>query len=102
MGKYNEELGNAAALLDAAGLQPSSMAARITFRDGKAPVTDGPIAEAKELIAGDSMIRVKSKEKAIEWARRVPVEQLPSNRHVPEIELHQRFEISDFADVQRQ
>jgi hypothetical protein len=48
------------------------------------------------------MIRVKSKEETIEWARRVPVDQLPSNHRVPESELRQMFEISDFADVQRQ
>jgi hypothetical protein len=99
MGKYNEELVKAGALLDAAGLQPSSKGAKITFQDGKALVVDGPFAETKELIAGYWMIQVRSKEEALEWARRVPVDQLPGSGRVPEIELRQVYEIADFADV---
>src|SRR5213593_4192992 len=70
MGQYNEELVKAGVLLDAAGLQPSSKGARVTFQGGKAQVTDGPFAETKELIAGYWMIQVKSKEEAVAWAKR--------------------------------
>jgi hypothetical protein len=99
MGKYNEELLKAGVLLDGAGLQPSSKGAKVTFRNGKAQVTDGPFAETKELIAGYWMIQVKSKEEAIEWAKRVPFQMLPQNDGTAEIELRQMFEITDFPDV---
>ena len=99
MGKYNEELVKAGVMLDGAGLQPSSKGAKVTFKDGKPLVTDGPFAETKELIAGYWMIQVKSKEEAIEWAKRVPFDRLPSNGRVAEIELRQMFEITDFPDV---
>ena len=99
MGKYNEELVKAGVLLDGAGLHPTSKGARVTFPGGKPQVTDGPFAETKELIAGYWMIQVKSKEEAIEWAKRVPFDRLPSNGRTPEIELRQMFEITDFPDV---
>ena len=99
MGKYNEELVKAGVLLDAAGLQPSSKGAKVIFKGGKPQVTDGPFAETKELLAGYWMIKVKSKEEAIEWAKRVPFGHLPSNGRAPEIELRQMFEITDFPDV---
>jgi hypothetical protein len=86
-------------MLDGAGLQPSSKGAKVTFKDGKPLVTDGPFAETKELIAGYWMIQVKSKEEAIEWAKRVPFDRLPSNGRVAEIELRQMFEVTDFPDV---
>jgi hypothetical protein len=98
MGKYNEELVKAGALLDAAGLQPSSKGAKVTFQNGKAQVTDGPFVETKELLAGYWMIQVNSKEEAIAWATRVPFDHLPSNGRAPEIELRQMFEITDFPD----
>jgi hypothetical protein len=99
MGKYNEELVKAGVLLDGAGLHPSSKGARVTFRGGKPQVTDGPFAETKELLAGYWMIQVKSKEEAIEWAKRVPFHMLPQNDGTPEIELRQMFEVTDFPDV---
>jgi hypothetical protein len=99
MGKYNEELVKAGVLLDGAGLQPSSKGAKVTFQNGKAQVTDGPFAETKELLAGYWIIQVKSKEEAIEWAKRVPFEHLPNNGRNPEIELRQMFELEDFPDV---
>ena len=99
MGKYNEEMVKAGVMLDGAGLQPSSKGAKVRFQDGKAQVTDGPFAETKELIAGYWMIQVKSKEEAIEWAKRVPFDHLPGSGRVPEIELRQMFEITDFPDV---
>jgi hypothetical protein len=99
MGKYNEVLMKAGVLLDLAGLQPSSKGAKVTFQGGKVQVTDGPFVETKELLAGYWMIEVKSKAEAIEWARRVPFDHLPRNGRVPEIELRQMFEITDFEDV---
>jgi hypothetical protein len=99
MGKYNEKLVKAGVLLDAAGLQPSSKGAKVTFQNGKAQVTDGPFIETKEIIAGYWMIKVKSREEAIEWASRVPSDCIPTNAGVAEIELRQMFEIEDFEDV---
>jgi len=99
MGKYNQALIDAGALVDGAGLQASSKGAKITFPGGKPVVTDGPFAETKELIAGYWIIRVASKEEAIAWAKKVPVGQLPNAGRVPEIELRQMFELSDFSDV---
>lgn len=99
MGKFNEELIKAGVLLDGAGLQPSSKGAKVTFQNGKAVVTDGPFAETKDLIAGYWMIQVKSREEAVEWAKRVPVAQLPGHGRTPEIEVRQMFEVTDFPDV---
>jgi hypothetical protein len=89
MGKYNEELVKAGALLSAEGLHPSSKGARIQFSGGKRTVIDGPFTETKELIAGYWMIQANSKEEALEWVKRVPFE-------AGEIELRQVFEESDF------
>ena len=99
MGKYNEQLIKAGILVDAAGLQPSSKGARVVFQGGKPQVIDGPFAETKELIAGYWLINVKSKEEAIEWARKVPFAQLPNDGRAPEIEVRQMFETSDFPDA---
>lgn len=96
MAKYNEELAEAGVLLDGAGLKPSSEGARVTFPDGEPTVTDGPFAETKELIAGYWMIQVRSKEEAIEWARRVPADYIPHTGRVAEIELRPLFELEDF------
>lgn len=94
MGKYNEELLKAGVLLDLAGLQPSSKGARIKFSGGKRTVVDGPFTESKELIAGYWIIQVKSREEALEWAKRAP------NPHGEgqdgEIEVRQFFELDDF------
>ena len=72
MGKYNESLQKAGVLLALDGLHPPSTGARVSFPGGKAKVTEGPFAEAKEVIGGYWMIQVKSREDAIEWARRCP------------------------------
>jgi hypothetical protein len=90
MGKYNEELANAGVLLAADGLQPSSKGARVAFSGGKRTVVDGPFAETKELIAGFWVIQVRSKEEAIEWAKRVPFQE-------GEVEVRQVFEADDFG-----
>ena len=95
MGTYNEELLKAGVLLDLAGLHPSSKGARIQFSYGKRTVIDGPFPETKELIAGYWLIQVKSKQEAIDWARRVPCPcEVSQDGH---IELRQVFELSDFA-----
>jgi hypothetical protein len=90
MGKFNEEMVKAGVMLAGEGIQPSSKGARVNFSGGKPTVTDGPFTEAKELIAGFWLIQVKSKEEAIEWAKRVPFED-------GEIEIRQIFELEDFG-----
>jgi hypothetical protein len=94
MGKYNEELAKAGVMLAGEGLQASSKGARITFTGSKRTVTDGPFTETKELVAGFWLIQVKSKEEAIEWAKRVPF------KDGEVLEIRQVFEASDFpADI---
>jgi hypothetical protein len=97
MGKYNEELVKSGVLLGAEGLQPSSKGACIKFSEGKRTVIDGPFTEAKELIAGFWLIQVKSKEEAIEWAKRVPFDEESHYGGHGEIELRQVFEMEDFG-----
>jgi hypothetical protein len=92
MMKYNEELVKAGVLLSGEGLHPPSMGARVTFPGGKAKVTDGPFAEAKEVLGGYWMIQVKSREEAIEWAKRCPGSENET------IEIRQVQETSDFED----
>ena len=95
MAKYNEELMKAGVLLDLSGLQSSSKGARIKYSHGKrVAVVDGPFAETKELIAGYWIIQVKSREEALEWAKRAPA---PHETQDCEIELRQFFELDDFA-----
>jgi hypothetical protein len=95
MMKYNESLQKAGVLLALDGLHPPSMGARISFPGGKPTVTDGPFAEAKEVIGGYWMIQVKSKDEAIEWAKRCPGSENET------IELRQVQEFAEFpADVQ--
>jgi len=86
MGKFNEELIKAGVMKDAAGLQPSSKGARVSFAGGAPTVTDGPFVETKELIAGYWVIEVKSRAEAIEWAKRVPFGTLPHDGREPELE----------------
>jgi len=94
MMKYNESLQKAGVLLALDGLHPPSMGARVSFPGGKPKVTDGPFAEAKEVVGGYWMIQVNSKEEAIEWAKRCP----GSPNEV--IEIRQVQEMSDFpSDV---
>ena len=92
MGKYNEELQKAGVLLDLSGLRPSSAGARVRFGGGKRTVIDGPFAETKELIAGYWIIEVKSREEAIEWAKRIPAEVC----EIGEVELRPFYELDDF------
>jgi len=97
MAKYNEELVKAGVLLAGEGLKPTSQGARVTFSGGKVKVTDGPFTETKELIAGYWMIQVKSKEEAVEWAKRVPFHMVPQVDGEAQIELRQVYELEDFA-----
>ena len=95
MTKYNEELVKAGVLLDGSGLQPSSKGFRVWYSGGRSTIVDGPFAETKELIAGYWLIQVKSREEAIEWAKRIPA---PHGKDAEgEIEVRQLFELEDFA-----
>ena len=98
MQNYNEELAKAGVLLDLAGLAPSSQGARVRFSGGgRRAVLDGPFTEAKELVAGYWLIQVKSRDEAIEWAKRIPFEPDPRTGAEPEVELRRLFELDDFA-----
>jgi hypothetical protein len=92
MMKYNKQLQESGVLLALDGLRPPSAGARVSFKDGKPAVTDGPFAEAKEVIGGYWMIQVKSKEEAIEWAKRCPA----CSNEV--IEVRQVMEMEDFPE----
>lgn len=95
MMKYNESLQQAGVLLALDGLHPPSMGARVSFSGGKPKITDGPFAEAKEVLGGYWMIQVKSKEEALAWASRCP----GGDNEIIEVRQVQEFE--DFpADVQ--
>jgi hypothetical protein len=96
MGKYNEELSKAGVLLALDGLHPSSKGARVKFSGKSRTVVDGPFTEAKELIAGFSMLQVKSLEEAIEWVKRAPNCNPGGDS---EVEIRQVFEMEDFAPV---
>jgi hypothetical protein len=92
MTKYNASLTKAGVLLGLDGLRPPAKAARVRFADGKARVTDGPFAEAKEVIGGYWMIQAKSREEAVEWAKRAPMQDGDV------IEVRQVQEIEDFPE----
>lgn len=96
MAKYNEELVKAGVVVDLTGLQPSSKGARVQFSGGKVTVVDGPFAETKELIAGYWLINVKSREEAIDWAKRAPNPYGPDGEG--HIEIRQLFELEDFGE----
>jgi hypothetical protein len=95
MAKYHEELQKAGALLDASGLQASSKGWRIKYSGKTHTVVDGPFTETKELIAGYTMIQVKSKEEATEWTKRFPNPAVDGKKG--EIEVRQLFELEDFG-----
>jgi hypothetical protein len=92
MSKYNNELRDAGMLLSLDGLHPTSKGARVSFAGGKAKVTDGPFAEAKEVIGGYWLIQAKSKDEAVEWATRCP------GADGDIVELRQVYEMSDFPE----
>jgi hypothetical protein len=94
MADYHEALEEAGALVDASGLQPSSKGFRVRYAGDKRSIVDGPFAETKELIAGYTIIRVNSREEALEWAKRFPNPR--GEGAACEIEVRQMFELSDF------
>jgi len=95
MQQYNEKLAKAGVLLAAEGLAPSSKATRITFRDDERIVVDGPFTEAKEFIAGFVILKVDSKEEAIEWVKRAPFYSPTGEAHV---EIRKLMDIEDFGE----
>jgi hypothetical protein len=92
MGKFNEELVKAGVMLAGEGLHASAKGKRVKFSGGKQTITDGPFAEAKELIAGFWLWQVKSMDEAIEWLKRSPFDS------GAELEVRQVFEAADFGD----
>ncbi len=95
MNAYNDELAKAGVMLAGEGLQPSSKGARVSFSPGGATtVVDGPFAETKELIAGWWLLQVRTRDEAIEWARRIP----NPEDNAFEVELRQVFEADDFGE----
>ena len=95
MGKYNEELSKAGVLLALDGLHPSSKGARVKFSGKSRTVVDGPFTESKELIAGFSILQVKSLAEAVEWVKRGP----NCSAGDYEVEIRQVFEMEDFAPI---
>lgn len=96
MGKYNEELVKAGILLAAEGLSPSSKGARVRFSGDERIVMDGPFTETKELIAGFTIIQVRSLEEAIEWVKRAP-NLAPDGETV--VEIRKLMDLEDFGDA---
>ena len=92
---YNEEMMNAGVMIGGDGLQPTSKGALVKFQDGKPTVIDGPFAEAKELIAGYTLIQVNSRAEALEWMKHWPAED--AHGHVT-LELRQLYEADDFGE----
>ncbi|RKG98887.1 YciI family protein [Corallococcus carmarthensis] len=94
MGAYNEEMVKAGVMLQGEGLHPTSKGARVKFTNGKPAIIDGPFTETKELIAGFTIIQVKSRQEALEWLKRWPSMDAGGN---VELELRQIFEDDDFG-----
>lgn len=95
MATYHEALTKAGVLLDANGLQASAKGWRIEYSSDQRRVIDGPFNEAKELIAGYTIIQVKSRDEVMEWTRRFPNPAIDGG--VAEIEVRQIFELEDFG-----
>ena len=95
MASYHEALQRSGALVDGSGLQASSKGWRIRYSGQKLTFTDGPFAETKELVAGYTIIQVKSKAEAIEWTKRFP--NPAGEGKEAEIEVRQIFELEDFG-----
>src|ERR1700749_2822516 len=89
--KFHEEIGAAGVLVALDGLTPpATMSARVTFKNGKTKVTDGPFTEAKEVVGGYWIIQVKSREEALEWASRIP------GQDNEMVEVRRMFDLTDF------
>ena len=95
MQKYNEELVKAGVLLAAEGLTPTSKGARVKFSGDKVTVIDGPFTESKEVVAGFTILQVKSKEEAIEWVKRAPILS-PDGEAV--VEIRKLMDVEDFGE----
>ena len=95
MADYHEQLAQAGVLLDGNGLHPSAKGWRIRYSGGQRQVVDGPFSETKELIAGYTLIQVRSREEALEWTRRFPAPM--GELKDAEIEVRQLYELEDFA-----
>ena len=95
MADYHEQLAKAGVLLDGNGLHPSAKGWRIRYSGGQRQVVDGPFSETKELIAGYTLIQVRSREEALEWTRRFPAPM--GELKDAEIEVRQLYELEDFA-----
>src|SRR5262249_17192664 len=91
MGKFNEELAKAGAILAGEGLHPSSKGKRIRFKGNARTVIDGPFAETKELVAGFWLLQLRSMEEAVEWLKRAPFDE------ETEVEIRPLFEAEDFG-----
>lgn len=96
MGKFNQELIKAGVLLAGDGLKASSKGARVKLSRDKRTVVDGPFTETKKLVAGYWLLQVKSRDEAIEWAKRCPNPYIGGEG---EIEVRQVYELADFADI---
>nr|WP_298522636.1 YciI family protein [uncultured Halomonas sp.] len=96
MAAYHEALAKAGVLLDATGLQPSSSGWRVRYDGDKRTLIDGPFTESKELIAGYTLIQVRSHEEAAEWVRRFPNPAIDGGES--EIEVRRLFELEDFSE----
>jgi hypothetical protein len=94
MGKYHEELQKAGVLLDGAGLQPSSKGWKVRITGKKRSIVNGPFTGTKDLIAGYTLIQAKTREEAMDWARRYPNPTIDGSD--TEIEVRQLFEAEDF------
>jgi|ERR1700687_6037867 hypothetical protein len=95
MATYHEELAKAGVLLDASGLQPTSKGWRIKYSGRMRTIIDGPFTEAKELIAGYTIIQVRSREEALEWTKRFPNPMGAGAQ--AEIEVRQLYELEDLG-----
>ncbi|MFN4121054.1 YciI family protein [Acidovorax sp.] len=98
MARYHEELARAGVLLDGSGLKPTSQGWRVRYSASGRSVTDGPFTETKELLAGYTLIQVRTREEALEWTRRFPNPR--GEGLAAEIEVRQLFEMEDFASVE--
>ena len=96
MAGYHEELAKAGVLIDGSGLQATSKGWRVRYRGANRSIVDGPFAETKELLAGYTMIQVKTRAEAVEWSRRFPNPTLDGSDC--EIEVRQMFELEDFGE----
>ena len=98
MAEFHEQLAKAGVLLDASGLQPTAKGWRVRYDGDQRRVVDGPFAETKELVAGYTLIQTRSRDEALEWARRFPNPAVDGG--VAEIEIRQLFDLEDFAPSQ--